>query len=67
MSWTQDDINALKRAIAKGATTVKVGDEQITFDSLSALQRRLAMMEAEVNAAGAASRQTYPAFAPRPL
>lgn len=67
MSWTQDDINALKRAIAKGATTVKVGDEQITFDSLSALQRRLAMMEHEVNATSAASRQTYPTFAVRPL
>lgn len=67
MSYSQDDITALKSALAKGATRVKVGDEEVQFRSLSELRQLLRDMEAEVSGASAASRQIYPQFADRPL
>lgn len=64
MSYTQTDIDNLRRAIARGASSVKMGEEQVTFRSLAEMRSTLAEMEQSVN--GGASRQHYPAFVARP-
>lgn len=64
MSYTQTDIDNLRSAMAKGASQLRIGEEQVTFRSLAEMRSLLADMEAAVN--GAASRQHYPAFAERP-
>lgn len=66
MSYTQDDITRLRSAMAKGASQVRVGDEQVTFRSLSEMRSLLAEMEAEVAGSAAVSRQHYPQFVERP-
>jgi hypothetical protein len=64
VSYTQTDIDALRKAIAKGVSQARVGEEQITFRSLAEMRSTLAEMEATVN--GTAGRQHYPTFAVRP-
>jgi hypothetical protein len=66
MSYSQADIDALKAAIAKGVTEVRVGEESIKFDSLPAMLARLRIMEREVAGVAAPALQTYPRFAVRP-
>lgn len=57
MAWTAQDVARLKAAIAKGHQQVRIGDQQITYqstaDMLSALQR----IEAEVAAASGGIRR----------
>ncbi len=49
MAYTQADIDALRRNIAKGVKKLRLGNgEEIEFDSYSEMRRRLADMEAEV-------------------
>jgi hypothetical protein len=64
VSYTQDDVTRLRDAMAKGAAQVRVGEEQVTFRSLSEMRSLLAEMEAAVK--GPAVRQTYPQFVERP-
>ncbi|MBN8294955.1 hypothetical protein JI664_23490 [Rhodobacter sp. NTK016B] len=66
MSYTQTDITALKSAIAKGASQVRIGDEQVTFRSLAEMRSILAEMEAELAGPTAPSLQHYPQFVDRP-
>lgn len=66
MSYTAQDIAKLRSAIAKGASQVRVGDEQVTLRSLSEMRSLLAEMEAEVAGNSAPSRQHYPQFMDRP-
>lgn len=66
MSYTQEDIARLRAAISKGASQVKMGEEQITFRSLSEMRSLLAEMEAAVAGSAATSRQHYPQFVERP-
>ncbi|GGE26657.1 hypothetical protein SAMN05421774_11246 [Gemmobacter megaterium] len=66
MSYTQTDVARLRSAIAKGASQVKVGEEQITFRSLAEMRSLLAEMEASVAGESAPSRQHYPQFMERP-
>jgi hypothetical protein len=49
MAWTQADVDALKQAIATGASEVILPDRQVRFRSLSEMRQTLAMAEAEVN------------------
>jgi hypothetical protein len=56
MAWTQRDIDAVKEAIATGASEVRLPDRQLTLRSLSELRQTLAMMEAEANPAGPRTR-----------
>ncbi|TYB83947.1 phage head-tail joining protein [Oceaniovalibus sp. ACAM 378] len=64
MSYTQDDIDSLRKAIAKGVSQAKMGEEQVTFRSLAEMRSTLAEMEQSVN--GSVSRQHYPTFVGRP-
>lgn len=49
MSYTSDQIAALKLAISTGALTARnANGETVTYRSLADMQRTLALMEAEV-------------------
>ena len=63
MAYTQDDIDALKANIARGATEVQMNGERVRFDSLQSMRDRLRMMEAEVN--GAARTSYFRRLAPK--
>ena len=64
MSYTQADIDRLRAAMAKGASQLRIGEEQVTFRSLAEMRSLLSEMELAVN--GGSSRQHYPTFAVRP-
>lgn len=57
MAWTAQDVARLKAAIAKGHQQVRIGDQQITYQSTSDMLAALKRMEAEVEAAAAAPRR----------
>lgn len=48
MAVTQAEIDALKRAIARGAAEVQMGAERVKYNSPQEMRRALADMEAEL-------------------
>ena len=48
MSYTQEDISELKRALATGATSVKIADRIINYRSVEEIQRILSIIENEI-------------------
>lgn len=65
MAWTREDVDTLKAAIAagRGARSIQIRDQVLTFNSISDMLALLAVMEAEVAAsAGDTSRTRYAAF-----
>lgn len=63
--FTPEDIVALKRAIATGATSVRYADgSEVRYRSLSNMRETLRVMEAEVGsaAAGSTSRSSVASF-----
>ncbi|MBN8291036.1 hypothetical protein JI664_03570 [Rhodobacter sp. NTK016B] len=67
MSWTQDDLTAIEAAIAKGVSSVRIGDEQYTFRSLSEMRQTRDMIRDGLAGAGGRSRQVYPRLVRRPV
>lgn len=64
MTWTADDVSRLKAAIASGQLSVRIGDRQVTYQSVGEMLKALDRMQAEVAAAaqpraGAARRFTF--------
>lgn len=55
MAFTQQHITALETAIASGTLSVRYGDRQVTYQSLSDMRRLLKQMRSEV--AGAAGQR----------
>ncbi|HBM60868.1 MAG TPA: hypothetical protein DD444_16975 [Citreicella sp.] len=55
MAWTQADADAIKAAIAKGVTRVRLNGEEVQYRSLVEMRATLRMIEDEVQgrAAGA--------------
>jgi hypothetical protein len=54
MAFTQTDVDALKAALATGALKVRYADgREVTYRSLSDLQRAIAIAAAEVSGTGA--------------
>jgi hypothetical protein len=49
MAYTQDDIDALKAAIASGAKKVKFSDRETEYRDLSEMRQILNDMQASVN------------------
>lgn len=49
MAYTQDDIDALEGAIAKGALEVQRGDERVKYRSLAEMRSTLDIMKAAVS------------------
>lgn len=56
MAYTQAQVDALKAAIASGATSVGHGDKRVTYGSLSQMLEALRIMEAELAGVTAATR-----------
>lgn len=48
MSYTVDQLNALKAAYARGATRVRLGDEELQFESGAEMRRRIVDIEREL-------------------
>lgn len=48
MPFTQQQLTVLTEAIASGATTVKYGDKEVTYRSLTEMRSLLQQMQAEV-------------------
>lgn len=60
MAWTQDDVDALKAAIATGAQDVQYSDgSRVTYRSLKDMRDTLAMMQSDVAATAQPDRRTY--------
>lgn len=66
MTYTVEQRDQLKAAIARGAMRLKMGNEEVQFDSLDQMLRRLALMEAELAGQTSVGRQVYPQFVERP-
>ena len=49
MSWTQADVDALKKAIAEGVRVVQRGDRRVEYRSLDEMRQVLAMVQGEVS------------------
>ena len=48
MSWTSDDLTAIKRAIATGTLSASIGGVQQTYRSLAEMIQIKSMIEAEL-------------------
>jgi len=48
MAYSQAQVDDLRAAIARGATRVRMGDEEVQFASLAEMRRQLREMEAEM-------------------
>lgn len=48
MAWTTDDLDALKKAIAQGALSVKYADKEVTYRSLSEMLKIKELIETEL-------------------
>lgn len=48
MAYSQADIDTLKAAVARGATRLRLGDEEVQFASLSEMRRQISVMEQEL-------------------
>lgn len=59
MSWSQADVDSLKRTIASGQLTWQYGERKVTYQDINSMLRALAMMEAEVAAAAGPVQATH--------
>lgn len=63
MSWTQADVSRLQAAIASGQLSVRLGERQVTYQSVEAMLKALDRMQAEMASAAAAGRPATRRFA----
>lgn len=56
MAWTTTDRDALKDAIASGATTVRYNDRQVTYRSLAEMRETLGMIESDIASSSGTAR-----------
>jgi len=61
MSYSQDDLDKIKSAIASGRLTVRSGDDMVTYQSISEMIKVKDMIEAELSAASG-SKKLYPRY-----
>lgn len=57
IEWTQEDIDKLKAAIAKGVRVVRYGDRTVEYHSLKEMRDLLSSMSASVDAASGSGRR----------
>lgn len=48
MAYTQDQVDALKAAVARGVTRVRMNGEEVQYPSLGEMRRQIKVMEAEI-------------------
>lgn len=56
MSWTQEELDALKAAYASGTTRVTYDGKTVEYDSEAALLRRIQIIESAIGAASGRPR-----------
>lgn len=56
MTWSADDVTRLRAAIASGQLSVRLGDRQVTYQSVDAMLKALDRMQADIAAAAAPQR-----------
>lgn len=61
MAWSQDDINVLKAAMAKGTKRVRYASGEVEYQSVDDMRKLLADMQRDVNP-DAAPRRTVARF-----
>lgn len=66
MAYTTADLTALQKAIAKGAVKVRMGEEEVTFRSLSEMWALEARIKTELGTVTAAPTHVYPLTSGRP-
>ena len=59
MPYTESQYNALKDAIANGSESVKYGDKEVKYRSLSEMKGILLIMEAELYPNALVNRRKY--------
>ena len=59
MAYTQDQVDALKAALARGVTRLRMNGEEVQYGSLAEMRRQVKAMEAEI-AASAGSGSAGP-------
>lgn len=57
MAFTQEQVDALEKAIAEGATRVKYADKEVEYRSLSDMIQLLNLMKQELGALPAGGRK----------
>lgn len=62
MTWTEADVSRLKAAIASGQLSVRLGDRQVTYQSVDAMLKALDRMQADVTAAAQPQRSATRRF-----
>lgn len=62
MTWTEADVSRLKAAIASGQLSVRLGDRQVTYQSVDAMLKALDRMQADVAAAAKPQRSATRRF-----
>lgn len=62
MAYTQDDIDALREAIASGVRSIRHGEGSTEYQSLAEMRKQLAIMEQEVNGTNRAKRRSVGAY-----
>jgi hypothetical protein len=64
MAYTQEQVDALKAAVARGVTRVRMNGEEVQYPSLGEMRRQIKVMEAEI-AGGSSGAMTvsYPTTA----
>jgi hypothetical protein len=61
MAYSQSDIDALKAAVAKGVTRLRMNGEEVQYGSLAEMRRQIRVMEDELNGVGSnAVKASYP-------
>ena len=48
MAYTQEHVDALKEAVARGAVRVRMNGEEVQYSSLAEMRRQIQVMEAEL-------------------
>jgi hypothetical protein len=59
-AYTQEQLTALRAAIAKGVTRLRMNGEEVQYRSLDEMMRLAAVMDRSLN--GVQTQQHYPAF-----
>lgn len=62
MSWTTADVSRLQAAIASGQLSVRLGERQVTYQSVEAMLTALDRMKADMAAAAAPRRAATARF-----
>ena len=60
MTWTQEDLDGLKKAYASGIYQVKHGDNLVTYASMADMKEAIEMIEAALAPRRGRILKTYP-------